>query len=136
MAIDLAQWRVLVTVAERGSLVKAAETPRSDQPALSRSLRRPERLIGAPLCAAAEVVVADRTVVADVTDPRDVADLPLHSPDEAETPDIHRTAADLRIHRVGEGPVSHQHGSASLQRADPLPGRRSDVPARNIRSGR
>jgi DNA-binding transcriptional LysR family regulator len=49
MAIDLAQWRVFVTVAERGSLMKAAEALHSDQPALSRSLRRLERLIGAPL---------------------------------------------------------------------------------------
>src|SRR3954447_6959728 len=49
MAIDLAQWRGLVTLAERGSLMKAAEALHSDQPALSRSLRRLERLIGAPL---------------------------------------------------------------------------------------
>jgi DNA-binding transcriptional LysR family regulator len=49
MAIDLAQWRVFATVAERGSLMKAAEVLHSDQPALSRSLRRLERLVGAPL---------------------------------------------------------------------------------------
>src|SRR6202012_4263436 len=36
-------------VAERGSLVIAAEVLHPDQPALSRSLRRMERLIGAPL---------------------------------------------------------------------------------------
>src|SRR6201999_127054 len=49
MAIDLAQWRGFVVVAERGSLMKAAEGPHSGPPALSRSLRRLERLIGAPL---------------------------------------------------------------------------------------
>jgi len=49
MAIDLPQWRVFLAVAERGSLMKAAETLSTDQPALSRSLRRLERLIGAPL---------------------------------------------------------------------------------------
>jgi DNA-binding transcriptional LysR family regulator len=49
MAIDLAQWRIFLVVVERGSLMKAAEELHSDQPALSRSLRRLERLIGAPL---------------------------------------------------------------------------------------
>jgi DNA-binding transcriptional LysR family regulator len=49
MAIDLAHWRVFLTVAERGSLMKAAEALHGDQPGLSRSLRRLERLIGAPL---------------------------------------------------------------------------------------
>lgn len=49
MAIDLAQWRVFVAVAERGSLLKAAGDLHTDQPALSRSLRRLERLVGAPL---------------------------------------------------------------------------------------
>jgi DNA-binding transcriptional LysR family regulator len=49
MAIELTQWRVYLVIAERGSLMKAAETLRTDQPALSRSLRRLERLIGAPL---------------------------------------------------------------------------------------
>src|SRR5689334_12102238 len=49
MAIDLAQWRVFLAVAERGSLSKAAGDLHTDQPALSRSLRRLERLVGAPL---------------------------------------------------------------------------------------
>jgi DNA-binding transcriptional LysR family regulator len=49
MALDLAQWRAFLVVADRGSLIKAAEVLHTDQPALSRSLRRMERLIGAPL---------------------------------------------------------------------------------------
>ena len=49
MALELAQWRAFLAVAERGSLIKAAEVLHTDQPALSRSLRRMERLIGAPL---------------------------------------------------------------------------------------
>src|ERR1700753_1728854 len=49
MALELAQWRAFLAVAERGSLVKAPEVLHTDQPALSRSLRRMERLIGAPL---------------------------------------------------------------------------------------
>ena len=39
----------LPRAAERGSLVKAAEVLHTDQPAFSRSLRRPEHLVGAPL---------------------------------------------------------------------------------------
>ena len=34
MAIDLAQWRVFLAVAERGSLLKAAGDLHTDQPAL------------------------------------------------------------------------------------------------------
>ncbi len=49
MAVDLAQWRVFLAVAERGSLMKAAEQLHTDQPALSRALRRLERQVGAPL---------------------------------------------------------------------------------------
>jgi DNA-binding transcriptional LysR family regulator len=49
MALDLAQWRVFLAAAEHGSLVKAAEALHTDQPALSRSVRRMETLIGAPL---------------------------------------------------------------------------------------
>jgi DNA-binding transcriptional LysR family regulator len=49
MAIDLPQWRAFLAVAERGSLMKAAQTLHTDQPALSRTLRRLERLVGAPL---------------------------------------------------------------------------------------
>jgi DNA-binding transcriptional LysR family regulator len=49
MAPDIAQWRVFLVVAERGSLMKAAEVLHTDQPALSRSLRRLERLLGAQL---------------------------------------------------------------------------------------
>ncbi len=49
MALDLAQWRVFLALAERGSLIKAAEVLQTDQPALSRTLRRMERQIGAPL---------------------------------------------------------------------------------------
>jgi DNA-binding transcriptional LysR family regulator len=51
MALELAQWRVFLAVAERGSLMKAAEVLHTNQPALSRSLRRLERLVGAPLFA-------------------------------------------------------------------------------------
>ena len=39
MAIDLPQWRAFLAVAERGSLMKAAETLHTDQPALSRRRR-------------------------------------------------------------------------------------------------
>src|ERR1700742_285862 len=49
MALDLAQWRVFLAVADRGSLMKAAEELHTDQPALTRSLRRLEGLVGAPL---------------------------------------------------------------------------------------
>jgi DNA-binding transcriptional LysR family regulator len=49
MALDLAQWRVFLAAADCGSLIKAAEVLHTDQPALSRSLRRLEVLIGAPL---------------------------------------------------------------------------------------
>jgi DNA-binding transcriptional LysR family regulator len=49
MVVDLAQWRLFVVVAENGSLTKAAEALHTDQPALSRSVRRLEQLIGAPL---------------------------------------------------------------------------------------
>jgi DNA-binding transcriptional LysR family regulator len=49
MAVDLAQWRLFLAVAQRGSLNKAAEDLHTDQPALTRSLRRLERLVGAPL---------------------------------------------------------------------------------------
>jgi DNA-binding transcriptional LysR family regulator len=51
MALELSQWRVFLAVAERGSLMKAAEVLHTNQPALSRSLRRLERLVGAPLFA-------------------------------------------------------------------------------------
>jgi DNA-binding transcriptional LysR family regulator len=49
MALDVAQWRVFLQVARRGSLSKAAEDLHTDQPALGRSVRRLERLVGAPL---------------------------------------------------------------------------------------
>lgn len=49
MAVDLAQWRVFLAVAEHGSLTKAAEALHTDQPALSRAVRRLERIVGAPL---------------------------------------------------------------------------------------
>jgi DNA-binding transcriptional LysR family regulator len=49
MALDLAQWRVFLAAADCGSLIKAAEVLHTDQPALSRSLRRLEVLIGGPL---------------------------------------------------------------------------------------
>jgi DNA-binding transcriptional LysR family regulator len=49
MALDLAQWRVFLVVAQRGSLMKSAEELHTDQPALTRSLRRLEQLVGAPL---------------------------------------------------------------------------------------
>jgi len=49
MTIELGQWRLFVTLADCGSLMKAAEVLHTDQPALSRSLRRLERLVGAPL---------------------------------------------------------------------------------------
>ena len=49
MALDLAQWRVFLAAAECGSVTKAAEVLHTDQPALSRSLRRVEVLVGAPL---------------------------------------------------------------------------------------
>jgi DNA-binding transcriptional LysR family regulator len=49
MALDLAQWRVFLAAADCGSVTKAAEVLHTDQPALSRSLRRLEVLIGAPL---------------------------------------------------------------------------------------
>ena len=49
MALDLAQWRIFLVAAERGSLIKAAEVLHTDQPALSRALRRLEHLVGAPL---------------------------------------------------------------------------------------
>jgi len=49
MALDLAQWRVFLAAADHGSLIKAAEVLHTDQPALSRSLRRIEVLVGAPL---------------------------------------------------------------------------------------
>jgi DNA-binding transcriptional LysR family regulator len=49
MALDLAQWRVFLAAADQGSLIKAAEVLHTDQPALSRSLRRLEVLIGGPL---------------------------------------------------------------------------------------
>jgi DNA-binding transcriptional LysR family regulator len=49
MALELAQWRLFLVVAERGSLLQAADVLHTNQPALSRSLRRLERLIGAPL---------------------------------------------------------------------------------------
>jgi DNA-binding transcriptional LysR family regulator len=48
-ALELAQWRVFLAVSQLGSLHKAAEGLHTDQPALSRSLRRLERLVGAPL---------------------------------------------------------------------------------------
>jgi DNA-binding transcriptional LysR family regulator len=49
MALELAQWRMFLAVAERGSLMQAAEVLHTNQPALSRSLRRLERLLGGPL---------------------------------------------------------------------------------------
>jgi len=49
MALDLAQWRVFLAAADCGSVTKAAEVLHTDQPALSRSLRRLEVLIGSPL---------------------------------------------------------------------------------------
>jgi DNA-binding transcriptional LysR family regulator len=49
MGLELAQWRAFLAVADRGSLIKAAEVLHTDQPALSRSLRRMERLVGGPL---------------------------------------------------------------------------------------
>src|ERR1700761_4579493 len=49
MAVELGQWRLLVMLADHGSLMKAAAVLHTDQPALSRSLRRLERLVGAPL---------------------------------------------------------------------------------------
>jgi DNA-binding transcriptional LysR family regulator len=49
MGIDLALWRLFVAVADTGSLSRAAARVGSDQPAVSRSVRRLERLVGAPL---------------------------------------------------------------------------------------
>ncbi|MTD12386.1 LysR family transcriptional regulator [Nakamurella sp. YIM 132087] len=49
MALELSQWRAFLTVAECGSLIKAAQVLHTDQPALSRALRRTERAVGAPL---------------------------------------------------------------------------------------
>jgi DNA-binding transcriptional LysR family regulator len=49
MAVELAQWRLFLAAADCGSLLGAAEVLHTDQPALSRSLRRLEALVGAPL---------------------------------------------------------------------------------------
>jgi DNA-binding transcriptional LysR family regulator len=49
MAVELAQWRLFLTAADHGSLLKAAETLHTDQPALSRSLRRLEQQVGGAL---------------------------------------------------------------------------------------
>lgn len=49
MTVELAQWRLFATLVDCGSLMKAAEVLHTDQPALSRALRRLERLIGTPL---------------------------------------------------------------------------------------
>jgi DNA-binding transcriptional LysR family regulator len=49
MAVELAQWRLFLAAADCGSLLGAAEVLHTDQPALSRSLRRLEAVVGAPL---------------------------------------------------------------------------------------
>jgi DNA-binding transcriptional LysR family regulator len=49
MGIDLALWHCFVTVAEHGSINRAATALRMDQPGLSRAIRRLEKKIGAPL---------------------------------------------------------------------------------------
>ncbi|MGP3945435.1 LysR family transcriptional regulator [Streptomyces sp. 6N106] len=49
MAVELAQWRMFVAIADAGSLSRAAARLQTDQPALSRALRRLERVIGSEL---------------------------------------------------------------------------------------
>jgi DNA-binding transcriptional LysR family regulator len=49
VALDLAQWRLFLIAADHGNLLRAAEALHTDQPGLSRSLRRLEQQIGAPL---------------------------------------------------------------------------------------
>ncbi|WP_328522732.1 LysR family transcriptional regulator [Kribbella sp. NBC_00359] len=49
MAVELAQWRMFVAIADAGSLSRAAVDLQADQPTLSRALRRLERMIGSEL---------------------------------------------------------------------------------------
>lgn len=49
MAVELSQWRMFVAIADAGSLSRAAAHLHTDQPALSRALRRLERMIGSEL---------------------------------------------------------------------------------------
>jgi DNA-binding transcriptional LysR family regulator len=49
MHVELAQWRVFLAVADAGSLSRAAVQLGTDQPALSRAVRRLELTLGTPL---------------------------------------------------------------------------------------
>jgi DNA-binding transcriptional LysR family regulator len=49
MSVELAQWRLFLAVADEGSLGRAAARLGSDQPAVSRAVRRLELTVGTPL---------------------------------------------------------------------------------------
>jgi DNA-binding transcriptional LysR family regulator len=49
MGVELAQWRLFLAVADEGSLGRAAVRLGTDQPALSRAVRRLELTVGTPL---------------------------------------------------------------------------------------
>jgi DNA-binding transcriptional LysR family regulator len=49
MSVELAQWRLFLAVADEGSLGRAAVRLGTDQPALSRAVRRLELTVGTPL---------------------------------------------------------------------------------------
>jgi DNA-binding transcriptional LysR family regulator len=49
MGVELAQWRLFLAVADEGSLGRAAVRLGTDQPALSRAVRRLELTLGTPL---------------------------------------------------------------------------------------
>src|SRR5450755_2247702 len=49
MSVELAQWRLFLAVADEGSLGRAAVRLGTDQPALSRAVRRLELVVGTAL---------------------------------------------------------------------------------------
>jgi DNA-binding transcriptional LysR family regulator len=49
IGVELAQWRLFLAVADEGSLGRAAVRLGTDQPALSRAVRRLELTVGTPL---------------------------------------------------------------------------------------
>ncbi len=113
MALELAQWRAFLSVADRGSLIKAAEVLHTDQPALSRSLRRMERLVGGPLFERSSkgVTLTDLgnrllQPVRDLVDHADAVEAQAHA-------EVRNTSGIVRVGSVDVYPISAAIAEAS-----------------------
>ena len=98
MAVELNQWRLFVSIADAGSLSQAAARLQTDQPALSRALRRLERTLGSPLFRRSPRGVTLTSFGAGLLDQ---ARHLVSMADELDTAALARSRASAAVLRVG-----------------------------------